>query len=91
MEKCNVDDDLISVSSNSSSTNDQDNDASTPDTPEDDVDVETLFSNIEVLTFFLLNNEFPLLTLSQLGFYYLNIVCFIFQFSVLGFVSSRSH
>ena len=91
MDMCNVDDDLISMSSDASSTEDQDKDASTLDTPEDDVEVDTLFSDIEVLTFFLLNNEFPLLTLSQLGFYYLNIVCFIFQFSVLGFVSSRSH
>ena len=51
MDKCNVDDDVISVCSDSSST-DQDKDASTLDTPEDDVDVETLFSDIEVVNFY---------------------------------------
>ena len=48
---CNVDDDLISMSSDASSTEDQDKDGSTLDTPEDDVEVDTLFSDIEVLTF----------------------------------------
>ena len=52
MDKCNVDDDVISVCSDSSSTDDQDKDASTLDTPEDDVDVETLFSDIEVVNFY---------------------------------------
>ena len=52
MDKCNVDDDVISVCSDSSSTDDQDKDASTLDTPEDDVDVETLLSDIEVLNFY---------------------------------------
>ena len=67
MEKCNVDDDLISVSSNSSSTNDQDNDASTPDTPEDDVDVETLFSDIEVLTFFSIKQRISIINPIPVG------------------------
>ena len=52
MDMCNVDDDLISMSSDASSTEDQDKDASTLDTPEDDVDVETLFSDIEVVNFY---------------------------------------
>ena len=39
---CNVDNDLISMSSDASSIEDQD---------EDDVEVDTLFSDIEVLTF----------------------------------------
>ena len=52
MDKCNVDDDLISMSSDASSTVDQDKDASTLDTPEADVDVETLFSDIEVVNFY---------------------------------------
>ena len=51
MDMCNVDDDLISMSSDASSTEDQDKDASTLDTPENDVEVDTLFSDIEVLTF----------------------------------------
>ena len=50
MDMCNVDDDLISMSSDASST-EEDKDASTLDTPEDDVEVDTLFSDIEVLTF----------------------------------------
>ena len=49
---CNVDDDLISMSSDASSTEDQDKDASTLDTPEDDVEVDTLFSDIEVVNFY---------------------------------------
>ena len=84
MDKCNVDDDddLISVSSDASSTVDQDKDASTLDTPEADVDVETLFSDIEVLTFYI--------SLFSLNFLHQNLSYFVAIYGLLSRMSQKS-
>ena len=48
MDKCNDEDEIISLSSGSSFADDQDKDPSARDFPEADVDVDTLFSDIKV-------------------------------------------
>ena len=48
MDKCNDEDEIISLSSGSSSADDHDKDASARDFPEADLEVETLFSDIKV-------------------------------------------
>ena len=48
MDKCKDEDEIISLSSGSSSTDEDDKDASARDFPEAGVEVETLFSDIEV-------------------------------------------
>ena len=48
MDKCKDEDEIISLSSGSSSTDEDDKDASARDFPGADVEVETLFSDIKV-------------------------------------------